>query len=567
MPSFNLIGEPWIPCYLPGRQTPELLSLQDALLKSPEVVSVNDASPLVTVALHRLLLAILHRSLWAGRGYGPASEDEWLAVWRRGSWDPAAIRAYLERWRDRFDLFSECNPFYQVASLDFSRAGSVARLRFQMDANPTLFDHTLNGSDLTVTTVQEELTPAETTCRLLAYQAFDVGGTKTAERGQESANAALLNRPAVCLAQGAHLFQTLMLNLHWYSREGGEPFPSQPDDCPAWEREQETRPIDRRPAGYLDLLTWQSRRIRLRPDTAEDKRLVVRQAVVMKGYQLPKRVYLRAFETMAAFRKRKKPQPGEEPWSPVRFAEDRALWRDSLALLQSVGEERERPKMLTWLNDLSEKGVKDFPSTIPLDFLGISTDRARVEFWRHERLPLPLAYLHDDVLVGKLGDALGSAEKTEEALNDATREAAKHLTITADKLGNPGQQSSRAEKNKIRDLAESLGSERAYWAQLEVLFKRVMVGLANDWQQAPDDDAKEKAAESHLRLWARELSGAARRAFGTACSGLDGSARGLQAVAIAERALDVGLRRTLGQWLDVPEIVEEEETNTEGGDR
>ena len=37
------------------------------------------------------------------------------------------------------------------------------------------------------------------------------------------------------------------------------------DDVPAWELDQENVAIDRQPKGYLDLLTWQSRRIKLIP--------------------------------------------------------------------------------------------------------------------------------------------------------------------------------------------------------------------------------------------------------------------------------------------------------------
>ena len=67
--SFNLIDQPWIPCVLPhGRM--EDLSLRDTLLNAHKITAIFDQSPLVTAALHRLLLAILHRN------FGPASQGE-----------------------------------------------------------------------------------------------------------------------------------------------------------------------------------------------------------------------------------------------------------------------------------------------------------------------------------------------------------------------------------------------------------------------------------------------------------------------------------------------------------
>jgi len=57
--------------------------------------------------------------------------------------------------------------------------------------------------------------------------------------------------------RGQSLFHTLMLNLLQYDPKGGFPFESEADDSPAWERDEPTQPEDRRPRGYLDLLTWQ----------------------------------------------------------------------------------------------------------------------------------------------------------------------------------------------------------------------------------------------------------------------------------------------------------------------
>lgn len=60
MAEFNLIDEPWIPCIALDGQSIEY-GIRDTLLKAHELREICDDSPLVTVALHRLLLAILYR--------------------------------------------------------------------------------------------------------------------------------------------------------------------------------------------------------------------------------------------------------------------------------------------------------------------------------------------------------------------------------------------------------------------------------------------------------------------------------------------------------------------------
>ena len=112
MPSFNLIDEPWIPCAPPGGEEPRLLSLRAALTNAHEWREIMDDSPLVVVALHRLLIAILHRVY-----RGPRNVEAWRAIQAHGRFDAASIGQYLDEWRPRFDLFDVEHPFYQVAEM------------------------------------------------------------------------------------------------------------------------------------------------------------------------------------------------------------------------------------------------------------------------------------------------------------------------------------------------------------------------------------------------------------------------------------------------------------------
>ena len=93
MPEFNLVDQPWIPCLQRDGGKPQELSLRDTLIGAHEIRELFDNSPLVTVSLHRLLLAILHRN------FGPASFGEWKELWQCFAvCDRGAIAGLVQRW-------------------------------------------------------------------------------------------------------------------------------------------------------------------------------------------------------------------------------------------------------------------------------------------------------------------------------------------------------------------------------------------------------------------------------------------------------------------------------------
>ncbi len=83
--QFNLVDKPWIPCIRQDGQVVEL-SLRDTLAQAHTLRELGGESPLVTVALHRLLLAILHRV------YGPQGYDAWHDLWTLQHWQMGTAR-------------------------------------------------------------------------------------------------------------------------------------------------------------------------------------------------------------------------------------------------------------------------------------------------------------------------------------------------------------------------------------------------------------------------------------------------------------------------------------------
>ena len=85
--------------------TRDELGIRDTLLRSSEIATIEDPSPLVVAALHRFLLAVLYRAL-----EGPTDIDQAKALFKEGL-PKEKIIAYLEKWRDRFWLFDDKYPF------------------------------------------------------------------------------------------------------------------------------------------------------------------------------------------------------------------------------------------------------------------------------------------------------------------------------------------------------------------------------------------------------------------------------------------------------------------------
>jgi len=525
--QFNLVDQEWIPCTTPSGAL-AFFGISETLVRAQEFAEICDESPLVTVAIHRLLLAVLHRI------FGPESPEVWADIWKQGAgrFDRVQIESYLKSPRiyPRFDLFDDKYPFYQTRSLPFGEMQRTSgRPKFvkpiwQM-AHELAYSDSMNlFAHFTEDTW--EIRPADQAARwLVAFQAFALGGLITTEEGRKaqdgSADAGPLVKSAVALAKGDNLFQTLMLNLIHYSAEDEEPFSFRKDaDVPAWEREEETRAIDRKFDGYLDLLTWQCRRVKLIPERDHAGKLLgVSGVVTMKGFQLPDNSRF-GKETMVGFVRKEKAKANEDPWPPLGFRSEKSLWRNCHVLFQSQAEKSERPKTLKWIDDLRLKNGQ-----IHLELYGMCSDRAKVFFWRHESWPLPLLYLDNALLVESLKQSLDLAEcVASQSLRAAVWAAvADRLTANADQS---------PDSKRVGSVIDSLGADRYYWSRLELPFREFLVSLAADVEQR----------ETRVRKWFGILREAAIGAFDETVGRLDGG-RDLKAVNAGRSVLLARLRQ------------------------
>jgi CRISPR system Cascade subunit CasA len=533
MPTFNLVEQPWIPALPIGSRRPVEQSLRDVLVNAHELQEITDPAPTVSVALHRLLLAVLHRV------FGPRDMDEWDALRANGRFDEHQLNEYLTAWCHRFDIFDDTRPFYQASWLPADSGAEITKLSHELVSSgnrPTLFDHTLDAA----------FDPARAARYLVSFQSFGPPGTVTHAGGFTSAKASPLVKNMVVLLRGETLFETLLLNLHQYDDEVGIPFEGPGSDLPAWERDEETHPGGRIPSGYVDLLTWQSRSLLL----IAEPNSMVRRVVIAEGARFAAVFERQLAETMVPFVEIEKPREGEPAYQPLAIREDRAVWRDSSALLQSLGSNNVRPRMFDWLSQLSVYGYIGRSAILPADVMGILNNpqrQAQLILWRREHLPVPSAYLRDDLLVQALGAMLTLAERVSSVLYTSTRTLLEYsLAPTRDQLGGR-----KPDATGLRQLTSSVAPTQTYWSRLEAPFRDMMLRLAED--QGVDQFGDVHYGSQVLPAWRETVRQTARNAFQETTRGMGTTSRTVKAVAIAERKFNRELGQTIDRWIEQPE--------------
>ncbi len=510
--SFNLVDEPWIPC-LDQTGAPVELSLREVFAQAHQLQALAGDSPPVTVALHRLLLAILHRV------FGPKDEDAWVALWAAGQWDVQAINTYLDAWRHRFDLFSATKPFYQAAD---SRVKPKSVISLSHDRasgnNPTLFDHHTEDKG-------ETLTPALAARILVAAHAYGLAGLSGIK--QKFTDGACAGG-TIFLIQGDTLRQTLLLNSVQYPPQGDQFLHTQ-HDAPAWEMDDPYVPERAFPLGYLDYLTWQNRRVLFFPEKIAENS-VVRTMTMGPALRFDSSL----LDPMKNYRADEKLGP-----IAISFSENRVFWRDSATLFafhEKLDGAARPPVTFGWLRYLIEEmGVPKKHDIYRTKALGMSKKQAKVFFFREEQMPLPLAYLTDGELVRQLHDALQKTGAIAFDLVQTARLMGMYLQLANfdDRVWHKEWQGLNVNaKGSISDWVAHTGMERTYWSRLDISFQSFMVDLAGDPQQA-------------TIAWYDQLRTAAWAAFDQAAGSMGNDGRSFKAAVRGRSYLNYRLKEGL----------------------
>ncbi|WP_102127951.1 type I-E CRISPR-associated protein Cse1/CasA [Deinococcus planocerae] len=500
---YDLLTEPWIPVRpLDGSPMREV-GLREVLLQPEHFASVEGETPLITAALYRLLLAILHRAL-----RGPQSARE-AARWFEHGWNEderAKIEAYLGV-PGRFDLLGD-TPFMQVPDLPLDGfAQSWERLGAEVGSGNTtmLFNLSFRKGH-----APPPVTLAQAARRLLEHQAFVLGGLTRkfthAGSGAPAATAALV------MARGESLRETFALNLVPYAPEEGK-------DAPPWELPplsvKDLRALypdgqaRRRPVqGIAQAYAWQSRGVKLYP-VEEEGQPVVR--VIAHAEGVPPEVAERFRDPMTATVPLK-----DGRLISLSLDRERAFWRDFEAIVP------ERAKRVTLGGDGqpitvsgTEPPVLDHAmqvcrrlrrGQVPLMVFGQVTEQGKIELSRSEAYALPVFGDTEKKVPAAISTALGNANVVGKAVSATTRFLAEHLLAVGER---------KPHRDDVAKLAQSLGGAQAYWSALEFPFRSFLATLA------------ERGDVAALEGWNAELDRAARHAWSVAKreAGTDARAR------------------------------------------
>ncbi|MDP9427572.1 MAG: type I-E CRISPR-associated protein Cse1/CasA [Actinomycetota bacterium] len=358
--SFDLTREPWIPVLdLTGRE--RTLTPLQVIEQAGELSTIGGELPTTGFALTRLLLAVLHRSV-----VGPRDRDEWTELWEAPGLPVDAVAAYLDRWRDRFDLLHPLTPFGQVGDLRTTKGDHSGLNKLIADVP--------NGAPLFTTRAGRALARidhGEAARWLVHALAFDPSGIKTGVVGDERVKGgkgyplgvAWPGNIGGVLIEGPTLRDTLLLNLLPYRDDElvlrwGRPA----DDLSVWERpsvgpgvERDTAGSPRvRPVGPADLYTWPARRVRLISDHDGITGLLLAYGDPLAQQNA------HTFEPMTAWRRsptQEKARKEALVYMPRQHSVDRVFWRGLAALLPVThvsvagmdAADTLPPATLTWL--------------------------------------------------------------------------------------------------------------------------------------------------------------------------------------------------------------------------
>lgn len=490
--SFNLIRENWIPCVMPDGSISEL-SLRDTLVGAHGIREVSDPSPLTTASVHRLLLTMLYRV------FAPQTMGDWLALWKLEGFASSAIEDYLGRWEGRFDLLDDHHPFYQTSSFTGKTKDKAINdivPELTQGHTSTLFDHTMDDTCPPVSL-------SHAARILVTIQAYKLGGLSGLGSNYRDGPGA---RAISFYLLGDNLFRTLLLNLIPASSLG---FPATQEDRPVWEHD--TPPSGGTPNGVLDYLTWQTLQVRLEPSRSTSGEISILKTTIGLGRYLVQENLLSPFS-----RYTRDPKRG---WMAMRLRQDMSLWRDASTLLavRSSGAEVNHPACLRWAATLADDGHLQFGMQYALVAYGQSATQAKLNFWRTERMPVPVEYLSDESIVELLQSAIARSERVAMDLRRAVTEVALNLVDRRD------------EAYKIRD---HMNASIPYWAGLESPFYRLLSELPARQEGSMED-------------WSNTLRGLARDSFEFATNALAQHPRALKATAIGSARLARGLATTL----------------------
>ena len=453
---FNLLDDPWIPCKLKNGEY-KLLNVKDSLYMGNDILEIISPNPLIIASLHRLLLAILHRN------FGPKNKAEWIAIKKNGKWDKTLLEEYFAKWHENFNLLGNGRRFYQVdISEEVSKDTPITKLNQALSSgnNTSLFDHSWDSEIKPI--------PVEEAAQLvIAYQNFSVQGGVS--KPYYLSNAPLVSG-IVVLLKGESLFETLLLNFIRYDEKHPFQQSSKHEDLPFWEREDTSLyegKEGRFPNGYLDLLTWQSRRLWLN-SIEIDGSILINKVKIAQGEKIHKDWNQ---EPQIVFSMNK-----DNEKKPIQLYPDRQVWRDVEALLRLNDSTSKTisPIAVNWISSIIQEKKVSFSKRYSMELYGLCNKKAKIIDWIHSCIPLPIIYLKDQTTIEDVKSFISTCEKIEKLLGKTLS------SFTKDYLFPNSNNLSSAQRNKLDQFIDGYQLKIKYWNAMEEYFYLVINEVADE---------------------------------------------------------------------------------------
>lgn len=384
MGEFNLLDESWISIRTDDKGTIKDVSMIDVFQNASQYKDLAGDSPTQDFAVIRLLLAVLHTvfSRFNANGetyhyfdvddrlrqvsridnydleeYSEVLYNSWEQMWKKKEF-PDIVDHYLKMWYDRFYLFDEEFPFYQVTE------GVIGPEKISRAKPSSISGKTMNrlisesGNKIALfspkdSSNKEILTEAEITRWLITFQGYS-GLSDKVIFGKEKYKASkgwLFDIGGIIL-KGDNLYETLLLNLVLaHSRD--EYLENMQRPC--WEYSGQEN-VDRSFAGnkvdnIAELYTNWSRAIYINPETDTS------QPFSFDIVKLPEIEHQNQFlEPMTMWRYNKNGE-NKGTHTPRKHQAEQSMWRSFgiITLPNTYEEEKSRPDIMNWLDRISEE--------------------------------------------------------------------------------------------------------------------------------------------------------------------------------------------------------------------
>ena len=375
MPRYNLLDEKWI--QVASKDTVEKVSIKELFAGAANYKELAGDMKTQDFAVMRVMLAILHTVfsrvdsngdpydffevdeesfLQTGEleendleDYEDALYQTWIDIWNAKEF-PKVVYEYLEKWRERFFLYDDKYPFFQVTKevIEKDAAGggefygkNINRLVSESNNKQAYFSPKDEA-------YKEYIADDELARWLITLQGYigtsdkkKVGTAKTYSKGW------LYDLGGVYL-QGNNVFETLMLNFAIAHNENNKLLKMQK---PCWEAENIEKNIELYFHNGIDniasLYTAWCREIFIDPNRTKEDKFVCFIA------KLPEIEHSDAFlEPMTVW---KYNDTGEykDKYRPRKHDANKSMWRN-FGLLTGVGESTRKPGVIEWLNKLGD---------------------------------------------------------------------------------------------------------------------------------------------------------------------------------------------------------------------